>query len=574
MSVSKFEATSLRRLLSEARRTIYGVLVFSCGVNILMLTAPLFMLQVYDRVLGSGSPETLLFLAIIALFALMAMGGLDATRRIALARIGDWVDQTISGGVLSHTLQKLTVRQSTPSSRSLRDVSLVRGYMASEAPFAILDMPWVFVFVTVVFMLHPILGLVALAGAVLLLTLVIANQVVTRKLAAGANEAAVLEYNQAESVVRNADAIEAMGIKVGLSKLFDHNKQSSLRVNRQFTQANTLFSVTTKFLRMALQVAILGFGALLAIKGEITPGAMIAGSILMGRALAPIEMAVGSWRQTLNVVGATGRIRSELEEIDRIQPRTPLPSPTGVLTVEAVSYFHQGQSEPTIADLNFQLRPGEMLGIIGPMGTGKTTLARLLMGLASPTRGSVRLDGADLTEWDRDEVGPYIGYLPQNVDLIAGTVAENISRFKLGAEQAMYAAAHSVGVHDIVLKLKGGYDAFIGEGGQFLSGGQRQRVGLARALFGDPKLIILDEPNSNLDRLGENALIYALGRLKADERTLVVISHRPRILEQADKILVLIPGGQHRIGPRDAILNSMGSGQPILPVIQDDGGSE
>lgn len=354
-----------------ARRVLAFILLFSIGVNILMLTAPLYMLQVYDRVLSSGSRETLIYLSVIAIVALMVLGALDISRKFAMVRLSEWIDRTLSAPMLSWTLERTSRNKEQPSTIHMRDINALRSYLSSEAPFAVMDMPWVLVFVTIVFLLHTALGLVALSGAILLLVLVVMNQVMTHRSAHDANVATSQLSQVTESIVRNADVIEAMGLKSQIAKSFDSDKSSVLSLNRKFFGANTFFSVTTKFLRMGLQVAILGVGALLAIGGEITPGAMIAGSILMGRALAPIELAVGTWRQSLNAIEAFKRIEKELSSIDAKNLTTSLPEPRGLLTVDGVSYVHPGQSEPTLLDLSFQLAPGELLGVIGPMGTGK-----------------------------------------------------------------------------------------------------------------------------------------------------------------------------------------------------------
>ena len=553
-------------LKQAGRKVLLYIGLFSIGVNLLMLTAPLYMLQIYDRVLTSGRFETLLYLTLIAVFALVVLGLLDVARKYSLGRMSDWMDQTLATPILGHLVRGVARNNQPPSTVAVRDIATVRTYLSSEAPFALMDMPWVLVFITFVFVLHLYLGLVALAGAALLLLIVLLNQKTTGKAAQKANAAASERHHKTESIVRNASAIEAMGMGRDVSAVFERDNAAALSEGRRFAETNTAFTATTKVLRMGLQVAILGVGAFLAVRGDISPGAMIAGSILMGRALAPIEMAVGSWRQTVSAKEALERTRATLASMDEEHTMSTLPEPLGHLSVEGVSYVHPGQTEPTLLDLNFKVEPGKMLGVIGPMGTGKSTLVRLLVGLIKPTRGTVRLDGVDLAAWDHDEVGPHIGYLPQNVDLLTGTVGQNIARFKEGRHDDMYAAAQSVGMHEVILKLPGGYDARVGEGGAYLSGGQRQRIGLARALFGGPKFVVLDEPNANLDRVGENALIQAILRLKAEGRSVIVVSHRPRILEMAEEVLVLMPGAQSQIGPRDKVLASVGAPQTMVSM--------
>ena len=527
---------------------------FSLFINVLMLTAPLYMLQVFDRVLTSRSVETLVMLTLIAGAALMALGALDALRGAALVRIGTWLDGRIGGPVLAASIAAAVRTGEGASVQKLRDLSTLRTFLTGPGIFPVMDAPWTPIFVAVIFALHPMLGWISLAGALALFGLALINEVATRGLLGRAGGASVGALRQAEAAVRNADAVEAMGMTPALIRRWHARNAEALALQSGASMRSGGITALSKLARMALQIGILGAGAWLVILNELTPGAMIAGSILMGRALAPVEQAIGTWRSMIAARGAYERVKKQLDESAPRGQAMPLPAPSGRLSVEGVSFVHPGAEEPTLRAVSFHIQAGETLGLIGPTAAGKTTLARLLVGNLAPRAGHVRLDAMDVAQWEAEDLGPHIGYLPQDIELFGGTVRENIARMDLGDADAVVAAAGLAGVHDMILRLPKGYDTEIGTGGAALSGGQRQRIALARAVYGSPRLIVLDEPNANLHGEGEEALVKAIGALRGAGVSIVVIAHRPSILQTADQILVLRAGAVQAFGPRDEVL--------------------
>ncbi len=544
---------ALQTALHRCRRALIAVVFFSFCINLLMLTAPLYMLQIFDRVLNSRSTETLLFLTLMAVVAFVALGAVEAVRHQMLARIGSWIDRQISGELLKSALTNDLGAERGASVHSLRDLAVLRNFISGPAVFPILDAPWLPIFTIVIFMLHPWLGWLSIIGAVLLLGLAVANEFATSRPLRMSGAASTHSLEQAEAAVRNADVVQAMGMTPNLLRRWDHQNARMLALLDIAHGRGGAIKSLSRFLRMSLQIAILGAGAWLVLDGVITPGAMIAGSILFARALAPVDQAIGSWRSAINAKSAYRRIAAQMSAHPPREAAMQLPPPTGRLQVEDVTYFHPSANQPILRGLSFDLVPGESLAIIGPTAVGKTTLARMLVGNLRPRAGHVRLDGADVADWHSDDIGPHIGYLPQDIELFAGTVRENIARMGEGDPEAIVAAAMAADVHDLVLRLADGYETEIGGSGMALSGGQRQRIALARALYGDPTLVVLDEPNANLDQPGEQALASVIGRLKERGASSILITHRLWILRQVDKILVLREDGC-MFGPRDEIL--------------------
>ena len=529
--------------------------VFSFFINLLMLTAPLYMLQVYDRVLTSRSDATLVAITVLAGGLLLVMGLLDMVRSRILVRVGTRLDQKLNATVFSAVFARMLRGLQAERAQPLRDVDTMRQFLTGAGPFAFFDAPWVPFYIGVVFLFHPILGFIALGGAVVLFVIALLSEMLTRKplQTAGADVAAA--YAFADSSLRNAEPLEAMGMLEGLRQRWATRHGKGLALQAVASDRAGALTATSKVIRMSLQVAILGAGAALAIRQEITPGVMIAASILMGRALAPVEQAIGSWRQFVGARTAHRRLQELLDQNQLRPERLQLPKATGSLVVENVIAAPPGAKAPVLKGVSFSLAPGEALGVIGPSAVGKSTLARLLVGIWQAASGSVRLDGAELQHWDRKDLGPQIGYLPQDVELFSGTVAENISRFYPDPpDEAIVAAAQLAGVHEMVLGLPDGYETQIGDNGTFLSGGQRQRVGLARALYGPPALVVLDEPNSNLDNAGDQALMTAITSLKQRGTTVVVMAHRPSAIAAVDKILMLNEGRVGGFGPKDEVL--------------------
>lgn len=541
-------------ILSAARRVVWLVALFSLGINILMLTAPLYMLQVYDRVLTSRSSETLLYLTLAAAIALLTLGLLEAVRSQIMIRLGSWIDRQLSGVVLGDAILSALRQSSEPSVQGLRDLSACRVFLSSHALFAFLDVPWMPIFIAVVFLLHPVLGWIAVAGALTLVIFAIANEMVTRVPLRRSADMHVRATEDAAAAARNADAVQAMGMLPAILGRWERRNNTLIALQEVASLRSGRISALAKFLRFMLQVAVLGAGAKLVLMNEITPGAMIAASILVGRALAPIDMTISSWKNAVAAWQAWRRVSARTRLAQSKEEAMPLPAPRGVLKVEKLMFGWPGATEPLLRNVDFSLAPGQFLGVIGPTAAGKTTLARLIVGNLKPTVGHVRLDGADVADWDGDHLGPYLGYLPQDVELFSGTVRENIARMQDADADAVIAAARRAMVHELILSLPQGYETEVGPAGAVLSGGQRQRIALARALFGDPRLVVLDEPSANLDTDGEAAFMNAVAQLKDRGVSIVIITHRPSILRLADRVLVLRNGIVERFGPRDEVM--------------------
>ena len=545
---------ALSEAIQACRKGFYTVGLFSFCINLLMLTAPLYMLQIFDRVLSSRSGETLMVLTLVAGLALLVLALLDSLRGIVLLRVGNWIDRQVSMEVLKASILAALRAPEGGSVQGLRDVATIRGFIAGPSVFPIMDAPWTPIFLIVTFVLHPILGFIALAGAILLFGLALINELTTRgplKLSASAQIAALRE---AEAAIRNADAIEAMGMMPNLVQRWGRHNVLTLILQGEAGSRGSAVTAASKFLRLVLQIGIFASGAWLVIGGELTPGAMIAGAILMSRALAPVEQAIGSWRALIAAQSARARVEQFLADNPRRDASMALPRPAGRVVVDNVSYIHPGAPDPAVRAVRFQLEPGEGLGVIGPTAAGKTTLSRLMIGNLQPKIGHVRLDGMDVAQWSSEDMGRYVGYLPQDVELFNGTVRENIARMTKGDPAMIIDAAKMAGVHEMILHLPKGYDTEIGDAGTALSGGQRQRIALARALYGFPSLLVLDEPSANLDSDGETALLTAVDAMKARGATIVVIAHRPNVLRHVDKILVMRNGRMQMFGPREEVL--------------------
>ena len=519
-----------------------------------MLTSPLYMLQLFDRVLNSRSEETLVYLTLIAVLAFVTLGVLEAVRNNVLVRLNCWIDEQLSSLVLRQCIQSALHGSRNSSVQSLRDLSTASAFLSGSGIYAILDAPWSPIFIIAIFMLHPTLGWFSIAGLTLLFALVVVSEFGTRSVLNQSTAKSIKSLVDAEATVRNADVVEAMGMMPNLLRRWTQTDGESLELRSVAYDRVGRIRAVTRSIRMLLQIGILGLGAWLVLKAEVTAGAMIAGSILFGRAMAPVDQAVGSWRSAITARDAYQRLVSHLRGAS--WPREPmkLPKPSGRLQVEGVSFYYPETTEPCIRAVSFAIDPGEILGIVGPTATGKSTLARLLVGNLTPSAGHVRLDNADVAQWDSEDLGPHVGYLPQDVELFNGSVRANIARMGDEASADIVEAARLAEAHDVILRLKDGYDAEIGHNGVVLSGGQSQRIALARALFGDPKFIVLDEPNSNLDQDGENALARTLVRLGERKVSTVVVTHRLWILRHVDKILVLRDGAVELFGPRDEIL--------------------
>lgn len=549
-------ASELGEMLRKAMKGFVPVFGFSFVFNLLMLVSPIYMMQVFDRVLTSGRTETLLVLTVIAVVALLVLGQMDTYRQRILTRIGVWLDQALSLRVLTASL-KLSLGQANVGAQPLRDLAQVRSFIASPAVFPIIDAIWVPVFLAAIFMLHPWLGWLAVAGAAGLFSLALANEYVTRAPLRDANEAQVAAFSHADKTVRNAEIVEAMGLLPNLLTRWAQLNNSVLHHQSHAGDRAAELGGATKFIRMALQTAILGLGAYLVLDGRMSSGGMIAASILLGRGLAPIEQSIGAWKSFVGARAAYERLDKVLQASPPQPDRMALTEPHGHLSVEGLGYVPPGSKKPILRNVSFDLEPGEAMAIIGPSAAGKSTLCRMLVGVYAPTAGSVRLDGAEVSMWDRTEFGAHIGYLPQTVDLFDGTVAQNIARMGEADSMSIIEAAKLAGVHEMILRLPDGYDTELVDGGSILSGGQRQRIGLARALFGNPCLLVLDEPNSNLDQDGEVALMQTIDHLRASGTAIVMVAHRSSVISHVDKLVVLANGTVQMAGPCDEVVQQL-----------------
>jgi PrtD family type I secretion system ABC transporter len=532
------------------------VAALSAVTNVLMLTGPLFMMQVYDRVLASRSVPTLFALSGLAISLYVFLGVLELIRSRILTRIGQRIEEQL-GGPTFDAVMVLPLRMSKKEaiSQPVRDLEQVRQFMSGPGPVAICDMPWLPLYLAILFLFHPYLGWIAVAGALILIALTLTSEAVLRDPIRKIAQLAGARSEFLEAGRRNAEALHAMGMRGAYSARWHEANSRYVEEQRQTSDATSGFSTASKIFRLALQSAVLALGAWLAIKQLASPGAMIASSILTSRALAPIEQAIGQWRGFVNARQARSRLYLLLEQFRNDGSRMPLPKPERSLAVTGLTVIAPGTQMPIVRDVSFNLKAGEGVGIIGPSGSGKSTLARALVGIWPPVRGTIRLDGAEIDQWDSEALGPSIGYLPQGVELFDGTIAENISRFDVSAKaERIIEAAKLAGAHELILSMPDGYDTRIGASGTILSAGQRQRVGLARALYGNPFLIVLDEPNASLDAEGETALTSAIMGIRESGSIVVVIAHRPNALAAVDHVLVLAQGTMMTFGPRDEVL--------------------
>ena len=551
---SRYEARSALRACTGGL-AMTGL--FSLVINLLMLTSPLYMMQVYDRVLSSHSQDTLIALSVLVVGLLVVMGILEMIRSRILVRIGGRIERRLDARIFESLVSKAVRGNDGNDDQPLRDLRSLREFLSGPGPFAFFDSPWVPIYIGVIYLLHPILALVATVGALFLFCVALLNDLWTRRPLGESGERYAEGSVLANAGQRNAEALRAMGMLGGLRRRWLMRQREGLRHQAKASDRAGLLTATSKTARLILQAAILGFGAALVIQEAITPGAMIAASIILGRALAPVEQAIGQWRGFTNARSAYGRLSCLLDENPMAEQRMPLPHASTLLEVEHV---HAGPPEarrPVVSGVNFSLSAGEALAVIGPSAAGKSTLARLVVGVWPPQRGHIRLDGVALEQWDLADLGKQIGYLPQDVELFDGTVAENIARLDEDADpDAVVAAAKLAGCHGMILDLPDGDNTVIGEGGSKLSGGQRQRLGLARAAFGEPFLVVLDEPNANLDADGDRALADAIHDMKRRGQIVVLMAHRPSAIQAADKLLVLRDGRQQAFGPKEEVLAS------------------
>lgn len=551
---------------------VVAIALISGVVNVLALTSPLFMLQVYDRVLSSGSVETLVGLAILATGMFVVQAGLDIIRGRVLLRIGELFDNRLSERVHGAVLRlPLLMKSPGDGMQPLRDMDNVRGFLAGQGPTAFFDLPFMPLYLSICFMFHFWIGMTALVGAMVVIALTMLANVFSRSPIRDVMMHNMRRNGLLEAARRNAEIIRAMGMGERVASQWSDANRAYLDANRAAGDVSGVFGSLSRMFRIMLQSALLAVGAYLVIRQEVSGGVMIASSIMMGRALAPLDLVIASWKPLLMARQSWARLQDLLMKIPADNPVTQLPAPVRELRAEALVIVPPGEKKPTVTGIHFTLRAGSALGVIGASGSGKSTLARVLVNAWAPVSGKVRLDGASLDQWNPQRLGRHIGYLPQDVALFDGTIAENISRFDEDADPVeLVAAAQAAGAHALILLFENGYETRVGEGGSALSAGQRQRIGLARALYRDPFIVVLDEPNANLDAEGEAAVVSAIGSVRQRGGIAVVVAHRPSAMAAVDVVLVMEGGRQKAFGERDEVLSKvLQTGRPPVSSMQD-----
>lgn len=548
----------LGRALRDGYKPAAVAFGFSLVSNLLYLALPLYTYQVYGRVMTSQNIATLSMLTLVTLVVFAISSTVDDFRARILINYGVALDQRVSGRVFTSLFDAAVRGEPGAKAQALRDLDQFRQALTGIAAAAFFDVPWMPVFITVLFIIDPLVGIITIAGAICLFFLALAQARATQSALKDANEAAIKSYAFTDAALRNGEVVRAMGMLPTLGQAWARHRAVTIERGATAAEASNMYTDIIKAVRMGIQVLIIAIGAYLILKGKIHSGMLFANMILASRALQPIERIVGAWDPLNNMVRSFNRLNSLLARAEAPSTATALPRPMGKLSVEGANFAPAGLQKLVLSNVSFSIEPSEVLGIIGPSGAGKSTLARLLVGIWKPLQGVVRLDGADVFSWDRADFGRYVGYLPQDTELFAGTVRDNIARFREGVTDAeVVEAAQLAGVHDLILRMPKGYDTDVGEGGVVLSAGQRQRVGLARAMLGKPPFVVLDEPNANLDAEGEEALMRAIDAMKRDGATVVIISHKAGVFRAADKMLVLRDGRVELFGPRDQVMSRL-----------------
>ncbi len=546
----------LRDVRRENRGLLWSAGIFSIFVNLLMLTGPLFMLQIYDRVLGSRSEETLVALFALMAFLFLAMGILDWARGRLLARMGARFQASLDRRVFSAMLMKASLNRDTKQSdNQLKDLEAVQRFYSSPTFAALFDIPWTPVFLLGITLFHPLLGALAVGGGTLLILITVLNQVTTKGAVMQSTAASYTSDSMAEHLHGEAEHIRSLGMQRSSFERWYKARGKALDQSLRASDLGGTFSVTTKTFRLFLQSAMLALGAYLVLQGQMTPGAMIAGSILLGRALAPVDLVVGQWTMVQRAKRGWDNLVELLAEVPPEVTRVELPKPKARLTVNQLTIVPPNARQASLRLVSFDVQPGQAVGVIGPSGSGKSSLARALTGVWAPAGGKIRLDGASLEQYDPEKLAQYVGYLPQRVQLFDGTIAENIARLSTKPDDAkVVEAAKKAAAHEMILKLPDGYDTQVSSTGSQLSGGQIQRIGLARAMYGGPVILVLDEPNSNLDNEGSEALNAAIRQMKADGHAVLIMAHRPAAIQECDMLLMLEDGARRAWGTREGVL--------------------
>lgn len=547
----------MRSLWSELRPLMASIAAFSFVINLLFLVPAFFTLQVFDRVISSNSHETLLVLLAGTGIALLILTLLDYVRTRLQNVVGNLLDEHLSPPVVHAVVVRASRTGGAARVDAIRDVASLRAMFSANGLIAVFDAPWVVVYVLVIWLFHPWLGIGAALSAMLMLVLAWLNDRLSRRTLEDLQKESRRASQYVENSLRNAEVLQALGMTDRLLARWRRLQDRIATMQTSAGRSTAAFTVITKSVRQTIQILMLALGAWLVLTQEASGGIMIATSILLGRAVQPVEQLVGSWRVLTEARAAYARLAELARGFEDPESRLSLPRPKGLLAAENVSFRLPGADTQILAGITFALSPGEALAIVGPSAAGKSTLARLLTGIRAPSAGRVRLDGADIAEWPREQIGPHIGYVPQDVELFDGTVAENIARLHDVDSEAVVAAAMRANAHDMILTLAHGYDTPVGEHGTLLSPGQRQRIALARAVYGQPRLVVLDEPNSNLDGAGEVALAHALGGLRSAGVTTVIVTHRPSLIAHVDKVMVLAAGRIQQFGPAGEVMKEM-----------------
>ncbi len=551
--------------MRACRSTGLFLFAFSFCINLLMLASPLYMMQLYDRVVSSRSLDTLFVLTLIFAFAIVTVSVLDGLRAQVLSRLGVWLDDRLGPPAIRAGLRAALMGGPVRAGEAMRDLATLRSFLGGPTVAPLIDAPWAPLFLTMLFILHPALGIIGLVATLILFGFAVLNELVTKTPLQNANVATGRGMRALDAAFRNAEVIEAMGMLDAIVDMWRVQSGAGKRAQRVANQRAAMVQSSTRFVRLFVQSAVMGAGAWLVIDGLATPSVMFASSFLIARTLAPVDNAIGTWKAFIAARMSYHRLHMLLDKAAPPSKGMEMPRPDGFLTAERVVFAPPGVPEPILRGVSFALQPAEVMGLIGPTASGKTTLARLIVGAWMPSSGHVRLDGADIAIWLASSGATHIGYLPQDVELFAGSVRDNIARLADAPAEAVIAAAKLAGLHEIIMRLPGGYDTDIGEGGMKLSGGLRQRIALARAVFGEPRLVVLDEPNSSLDTEGEAALVEAVAQLKSRGATVVVIAHRPSILQHADKLLVLRNGMVEHFGSRAEVIAKLNAAAVIGP---------
>jgi ATP-binding cassette subfamily B protein len=561
---SKFAETLLYKSIISCKKVFWFIFFFSCAINILVMFMPIYTMQILDRVVTSGSVDTLILLTVITFIATVVMIALEGCRSLAMQKIGEWLEKTMSEELLHRAIASTILNPGSSGAQVLRDMGTIRSFISGQAIIALFDIPWAIMFFVLMLMINPTIAFIAFIGILLIILLAIFNEYATSKNLKTANEMQVKNYMEIEAAIRNAEVVESMGMGKSIVRMWDEKNKKSFELQQKSNLLGTIISSVSKLLRMVLNTFVLAGGIYVSLSSQTTVGGILACSMLMGRVMAPVDIIISSSKMISGARVAYARLQNMLVNIPMRNKAMELPAPTGRIDVMQLVYAPAGSQRVILKGLSFTVPAGECIGVIGPSGCGKSTLMKLMIGVWKPVQGSVRLDGADVYTWNRDYFGEYVGYLPQDIEIFNASIKDNISRLAEKPDPAKVVhAAKIAGIHELILSMPNGYDTIIGPGQIMLSGGQKQRLALARAFYGDIKLLILDEPNSNLDQVGEQCLMNAIYYAKQKKITVVFTTHKMNMLGITDRILVIHEGNVAAYNERDIILKQMAEQQQV-----------